>query len=221
MLDDLIRDVQICVYQFLNEMDLLILCQINHKVQQFVSHDFYVITKWSMNDPTLSANQVYLLLRNKKQFDVNVIKLKLTQTSINQLYWLSNYFQNLELYHWLWNNRLYCEYDLPDKWRQFDNQLLPSRCNKRKGKSLINVTINDLVEAFDNQYWYVSVVRDIRPNELYVHYIGWSVRYDVWLRMDSGKLAPFGTRKYANVNKHLSTLEDIPFKKRKKDQVND
>eukprot|EP00455_Lapot_gusevi_P009468 TRINITY_DN1423_c0_g1_i5.p1 TRINITY_DN1423_c0_g1~~TRINITY_DN1423_c0_g1_i5.p1 ORF type:complete len:919 (+),score=331.64 TRINITY_DN1423_c0_g1_i5:79-2835(+) len=54
--------------------------------------------------------------------------------------------------------------------------------------------VGDRIDAKDTQgKWFESTVKEIRGNEIYVHFEGWSTKWDSWFPKDSPKLAAKGT----------------------------
>lgn len=41
--------------------------------------------------------------------------------------------------------------------------------------------------------WMVAVVKDLRDDAVFVHYQGWSQRYDEWVKFSTERIAPKGT----------------------------
>eukprot|EP00475_Leptophrys_vorax_P015810 TRINITY_DN22155_c0_g1_i1.p1 TRINITY_DN22155_c0_g1~~TRINITY_DN22155_c0_g1_i1.p1 ORF type:complete len:154 (+),score=33.59 TRINITY_DN22155_c0_g1_i1:3-464(+) len=59
-------------------------------------------------------------------------------------------------------------------------------------------SVGDRIEVNDalwTKRWYVCIVRDVKPKELFVHYDGWSDKWDEWVQTDAeaGRIAPLLT----------------------------
>jgi len=49
----------------------------------------------------------------------------------------------------------------------------------------------DHIDACDTQKkWYLSLIDDVSPKEVRVHYAGWPARWDEWIPKESPRLAP-------------------------------
>ena len=59
-----------------------------------------------------------------------------------------------------------------------------SQCYSRKSLELCNrIQVGDFVDAQDNRgKWYEAIVREVTHDLFKVHYIGWSSRWDSWIR---------------------------------------
>jgi hypothetical protein len=50
----------------------------------------------------------------------------------------------------------------------------------------------DVLDTVSN--WLPSRIADVRPGEVFIHYIDWPSRWDEWLPCDSPRIQPFRTR---------------------------
>jgi hypothetical protein len=51
----------------------------------------------------------------------------------------------------------------------------------------------DLVEANDGKTWYIARVRFALPKMLFVHFLGWSSQWDIWIPRKESHVFPKGT----------------------------
>jgi ubiquitin carboxyl-terminal hydrolase 6/32 len=42
--------------------------------------------------------------------------------------------------------------------------------------------------------WYASEVRDVKDHSVLIHYLGWADKWDEWIKLDSDRIRPLGTK---------------------------
>lgn len=73
-------------------------------------------------------------------------------------------------------------------------QFLYVKTQASKAKSR-DFQVGEFIDASDSvQKWCVARVVDKRENEIYIHYEGWSDRWNEWIPINSERLAPYRTR---------------------------
>ncbi len=55
----------------------------------------------------------------------------------------------------------------------------------------------DVQDIYGN--WYVSIIINIIPNLIHVHFIGWHNKYREWININDNKIKPFGTYTGGNI----------------------
>ena len=64
---------------------------------------------------------------------------------------------------------------------------------KRKADEEITLSVGSIVDVKDRtSIWLNGVVRDVDHDAVYIHYLGWTKKYDEWIELDSQRLAPNG-----------------------------
>mmetsp|Transcript_40591 Transcript_40591/g.79053 ORF Transcript_40591/g.79053 Transcript_40591/m.79053 type:complete len:87 (+) Transcript_40591:1124-1384(+) len=62
-------------------------------------------------------------------------------------------------------------------------------------KSLRDFQVGDNVDCEDTVgKWLPAVIKKVRTSDVYVHFVGYDVRWDEWIPVDSDRLAEPGTQ---------------------------